>query len=158
MASIKPLYGSAASLAITLASLANNSANSSAVVDNGSDLNDDVLVHVQIKAGASGVSSTGYADVCVHPSVDDSTSFAGTTATGQASGITKRVTGFKTAGRIPLTSNAQVNELTFSLAALFGGSVPKRALISIENKSGAALDSTSGNHFVKTQGVQYQVV
>jgi len=152
----KPLYATAASLTVTLNSLANNTANSSVVIDNGTDLNDDLLVHVQVTAASSGVSATGYVEVCVHPSVDDSTSFAGTTATAQASGITKRVSGFKLAGRIPLTANSQVNELSFSLASLFGGTMPKRCMVSIENKSGAALAS-SGN-FTKVQGAQYQSV
>lgn len=158
MAVFKPQYSTASTLTITLASMANNTANSSAVIDNGTDLDGEKIVHVKIQANSTGVSSTGYVDVCVHPSVDDSTSFAGTTATGAATGITKRASGFKIAGRIPLTANSQVNELTFSIAALFGGNPPKRSLLSVENKSGAALDSTAGNHFIKYQGVQYQSV
>lgn len=156
MSTFKPLYATAQSFDITVNSLGNNSANSSAVVDNGTDLNDDVLGHVVLTAGSSGVSASGYAEVCVHPSVDDGTSFAGTTATAKTSGITKRANGFKIAGRIPLTANNQVNELSFSVAALFGGTAPKKFMISIENKSGASLAS-SGNS-AKYQGVQYQSV
>lgn len=150
------LYGTVQTLTLTIASLANNTVNASAVIDNTSDLFDDILIVGKVQANSTGVNAAGWFEIAAHPSIDGGTAFAGTTATGAASGTTKRNSGWKSVARPKLNANSMVNEFSQSLAALFGGSLPPKLLVTIENQSGAALDSTSGNHYVKYIGVKYQ--
>ena len=59
--------------------------------------------------------------------------------------------------------NVVANSTTYiggplSIASAFGGTLPARWGIVLENRSGAALDSTAGNHSAIYQGVLAQSV
>jgi hypothetical protein len=160
MSNIQPKFGSNnQSITVTLASLANGSARASTAIDNSSNLYFDILVQLKVKSGASAVSSTGTVNVYAVGSADGGTTYA-EAATGTDAGIT--LTSPPNARLIGVI-NVVANATTYigplmSVAEAFGGSIPDHVVIIVENKSGAALDSTEGNHAKFYQGEYAQVV
>ena len=137
----------------TLASLANAAFRQSAAIDNTTNLFTDALVAVQVKSAASATSATGYVDVYAAGTID-----GGTTYSGGASGSNAAFTGQLSAafklGRIAVIANATTyNGGPWSVASAFGGSLPQKWAIIVDNESGAALDATEGNHLKLYQGV-----
>jgi len=144
MATIKQLLGAAASLTITLASLANNAGRGSTAIDNGTTLAFGADIRVKVKTGASGVSSTGYIAVYLVSSEDGTSyddGFGGSDAA--LTPVNARLLGYITANANSTTYNA-----VFDTAAL-GITLPRKWAICLLNKTGAALDSTAGNHEIK---------
>lgn len=154
MSDIKIKYGTGGqTITITLASLASGSAQESTALDNATDLFLDALVQIKLKSGASSTSSTGYANVYAYGSVDDGTSYNGN-ATGTNASITlASPPNLRLIGVIAVVANATTYRGIFSVAAAFGGVLPKKWGIVVENQSGAALDSTGGNHAATYQGI-----
>lgn len=159
---IKIKYGSSnqaitCQLAPSGTGLANNGARASTAIDNTTNLFADALVSVQVKTGGSGVSSTGTVNVYAY-----GTSDGGTTYTDGATGSDAAITltsppNARLIGVINCVANATTYKGgPFSVAAAFGGSLPDHWGIVIENKTGAALDTTEGNHLKTYQGVQSQ--
>lgn len=160
MATIKPLYGSnAQAITVTLASLANGSAQQSTVIDNTSNLFLDALFQFVVKSGASGVSASGSVTVYAFGTVD-----GGTTYTDGAGATNASITLPAAPNMVPLfTMSVVTNATTYSsrvvsVASAFGGVLPDHWGIVVVNNSGAALDSTEGNHKKQYQGVQAQSV
>ena len=156
---IKQKFGTEAqALTCTLASLANNSARESTVVDNTSNLFVDALVMAQIKSGASGVSSTGYVNIYAYATVDAATPVYSDGATGSDAAITlTSPPNVRLIGVMNVVANATTYKGgPFSVAAAFGGVLPEKWGIIVENKTAAALDSTEGNHKKLYQGVYAQ--
>jgi hypothetical protein len=156
----KLLYGSNnQTITCSIASLANGSMQQSNVIDNTTNLFLDALVTVKSKTNAAGVSSTGTLNVYVYGTTD-----GGTTYTDGASGSDGAFTPTSPTNlRLIGVLNANTNGASFiggpfSVAAAFGGVLPAKWGIVIENKEGAALDSTAGNHVIQYQGIQTQNV
>lgn len=144
MANIKNEYNTSGTLTITIASLANGSGRCSTAVDNSTNKFIDIDVGVKVKSGASGTSSTGYVSVYIVESYDGTSyddSFAGSDAAFTP--VNARFL-----GNINVVANATTYIKTFSLAEI-GANLPKKWAIAIVNNSGAALDSTAGNHEIK---------
>lgn len=159
MSTIKLLYGSNnQAITCTLASLANNAARSATAIDNTTNLFEDALVQVAIKSGASGVTSTGVVNIYAAASSDGGTTYG--EGAGTNAGITLTVApNIKLIGSLNVVANATTYKSNpMSVAAIFGGFLPNFWGIVIENKSGAALDATEGNHLKIYQGVQRQAV
>ena len=141
----------------TVASLGNTSARVATAIDNTSNLFLDALVFLKLKTGASGVASTGQINVYAIGMVD-----GGTTYTENAGSTDAAVTLTSPPNaRLIGVINAVANATTyyggpFSVAQAFGGNLPDHWSIIVENQTGAALDSTPGNHFIKYQGVESQ--
>jgi hypothetical protein len=154
---IKNKYGASQSLTITLASLANNGARESNVIDTSASPVQDILAFFAVKTGASGVSSTGYVELFAYATVDGGTNYT-ENATGSDAGIT--LTSPPNAvfvGSFAAVANATTYKSgPFSLAAAFGGVLPEKVGIILRNVTGAALDSTEGNHTKKYQAVYSQ--
>lgn len=151
-------YGTAGqTLTLTLASLANNAARQSAAVDNSSTKYQDALVQLKIKTGASGTSSTGTVVVYACASVDGGTTYT-EGATGSDAALTLvSPTNLRMVGLINCVANATTYiSSPMSIAAAFGGKLPERWGIVVQNSTGAALDSTEGNHAKLWQGIAYQ--
>ncbi len=134
-------------ITITLASLANNGVRASTALDNTSNLDLDTMLVIKIKTGASAVSATGYVNVYVYGSADGGTSYSDG-VTGSDAGYTPTAPPNQ---RRLFSLNAVANATTYesdpwSVAQAFGGQLPDHWGILIENKTGAALDSTEGNH------------
>lgn len=159
MSSIKELIGSDSTLTCTLASLGSGSSRESTAVDNSSDLFLDVLMQLQIKSGASGTATTGYVNVYAYGTCDTGTTYTeGATGTDAAITLTSP-TNLRLIGRLNVVANSTTYKSSpFSVAAAFGGSMPKKWGIVVENQSGGTLDSTESNHKKLYTGVKAQVV
>lgn len=132
----KPQYIATANQAITITlnSLANGTPAWSNEIDNSTNLYSDILIGGIFAAGPSGVSSTGTLSILV----------AGTTGgTG-----TEPITNVSDADLVQVlicNANSATPKLTpKSIAAIYGGRLPRQFKIGVLNNSGAALAS-SGN-------------
>lgn len=158
MADIKQKYGTnGQALTCTIASLANNSARQSTEVDNSSNVFIDALVVLKITAGASGTSSTGYVNLYAYATVDN-----GTTRTEGAGASDAAITLVSPTNLILVaTVNVVANNVVYvggpwSVARAFGGSLPEKWGMVVENKSGGTL-AASGQSLTY-QGVYLQTV
>jgi hypothetical protein len=155
---IKAKFGTSnQAITITLASLANNSARASTVIDNSSNLFLDALVQLHIRSG-SGVSASGYVSIYVYGTADGGSNYT-EGATGSDAAITLTVPpNAKLIGIINIVASTTTYKAgPFNVAAAFSGVLPEKWGIIVENKTGAALDSTEGNHAKFYQGWFNQV-
>lgn len=141
-------------ITITLASLANNGARESTVIDNSSNLWMDALVGGKVKSGASGTAATGTVNVYAYGTDDGGTTYSDG-ATGSDAGITlTSPPNMRLLGVVNVVANATTYKFgPFAVAQAFGGVLPEKWGIVIENKTSGTLDSTGGNHAVHYQGV-----
>tara|TARA_Y100000310_G_scaffold341268_1_gene439899 strand:- start:798 stop:1271 length:474 start_codon:yes stop_codon:yes gene_type:complete len=142
-------------ITLTQASLADGSARESTSVDNTTNKFVDAMVAGKTKANASGTSSTGFLSIFAYATAD-----GGTTYTDAATGTDSAHTinnNLKFMGSVELNANSETAQWgPFSLAKAFGGLLPDEWGIVIENNSGAALDSTGGNHAAFYQGIEFE--
>lgn len=160
MATLQNKYGTNnQALTLTIASLANGSARESTVVDNTSNAFIDALVQLKIKTNAAGTSATGYVVVYAYGTADGGTTY-GDGATGTDAGITlTNPPNLQVIGIINCVANATTYKSNpMSVRKAFGGTLPDKWGIVIENKTGAALDATAGNHAAFYQGVKGESV
>ena len=144
MATATLSYGSNEALTITIASLANAALRQSTEVDNTTDGFLTGTLGVKVKTGASGTAATGYVNVWAWANSNDiRDGLAGTSDAAIASN-----TGLRLVGTIAAGANATTYTKTFDLGDVFGGSLPPKWGIVLENLTGAALDSTAGSHAV----------
>jgi hypothetical protein len=159
MSTFKSLYGTEKqSITITLASLTNTSVRGSVVVDNTTNLFLDALVQVQIKSGAASTSANGFANIYAYGTVDAADSLYTEGSSGTDQSITLTVpTNARLIGTLNMVANAvtYVSE-PFSVAAAFGGVLPEKWGIFVENQSGGTFDGTTA--FAYYQGVYAQSV
>lgn len=159
MADLKQAFAASTAITITLASLAAGSARESAFVDNASNLFLDVLVYLQV--GLQTGTPTG--DKCVYVYVygsEDGTNYTDN-ATGANAAITLRSpTNLRPLGVIatPDAGGLTYKSSPMSVAAAFGGVIPRRWGIVVLNSSGVALSATEGDHAKSYTGVYYQTV
>ena len=143
MASIKQAYETSDTLTITLASLANAAGRAATAIDNTTNKDPWAKVYVKVKTGASGVSTTGTVNVYLISAADATNyddNFAGTDAAYTP--VNAKLIGFLYAN-----ANATSYYKTINLEDL-GVELPQKFSIGIYNATGAALDSTAGNHAV----------
>jgi hypothetical protein len=143
----------------TWASLASGSARASTAIDNTSNLFDEIFFQPTCKSGASGVSATGYASFYVSGTVDGGTTY-GEGATGTDAAITLTTPpNVKLIGTLNMVANATTYDGNpMACSPGLGGSLTDHIVIICLNKSGAAFDSTEGNHNKRYQGKQAQSV
>ena len=138
---------------ITLASLANSTSQSTGIrgtayVDNTANLDVDDQVTVQITTGASGVSATGSVVIYAFSCVGGTTTCTdGVTGTDAAQTLTNPTNLVKIISCNTVANSTAYTCGSFSVANAFGGTVPARWGIVIQNLSGAALSAT-GNSIV----------
>ncbi len=158
MSSVKRTFGSAGqAITITLASLTTGSARASTVVDNTTNLFLDALVQVQTKTG-TGPAVPNIINVYAYATVDGGTTYSDG-ATGSDAGIT--LTAPPNAVligsiNVPAASTSYKSG-PMSVAAGFGGVLPAKWGIIIENQSGTTLSATGGDHIVQYQGAYVTV-
>lgn len=160
MSTIKALYGTNnQAITVTLASLTTGSSRASTVVDNTSNLFMDALVFLNIKSGASGTTSTGYVTIYAYGTSNGGTNYTeGASGTDAALTLTSP-TNLKLVGIINVVASATTYSAgPFSIASAFGGQLPDKWGIVVQNNTGGSLDSTEGNHLKIYQGIQAQVV
>ncbi len=156
MSDIKAKFGtSGQSITCTITSLANNGQRESTVVDNSSNLFLDALVMVKVKSASASTSATGYVNVYAYATVDGGTTYSDT-CTGSNAGVTlTSPPNLKLIGTIAVVANSTTyNGGPMSVAAAFGGVLPEKWGIVIENKTGATLDASVGS--AQYQGVLAQ--
>lgn len=153
-ATIKISYrASNTALTITLASLANSTTQSTGIrgsvsVDNTTNLDVDEQVYVIAKTAASSVSATGtvvvYAYGCAGGT---STCTDGVTGTDATQTLTNPTNLVQVGVCNTVANNTTYTCGPFSIAAAFGGAVPGKWGVVIQNQSGAAL-AASGSSVV----------
>lgn len=157
MANIKANYGTAAqAIACDITGLANNASRQSDVIDNTTNLFLDALVHVTIKAGASGTAAGGVVNVYAYATVDGGTKYSGG-ATGSDAAYTQVVPSqLRLIGQVVVVADAVTYEGgPFSVANAFGGILPAKWGLVIENVSGSTTDASVGA--AEYQGIFQQV-
>lgn len=153
MADIKQSFGTSTSITITLNSLGSASARESTAVDNSSNLYLDAIVRVSVSVGT--VASPKEVRVYVYGSED------GTVYEDPATGTDAAITledppVMKLARIIPCPTSSKVYEVLFSVAQCFGGTMPRKWGIVVDNQSGAAL--AASNNSASYTGVYQTVV
>lgn len=154
---IKQKFGTSnQAFTLTIASLTSGSARESTAIDNSSNVFQDALVQVKIKSAGSGTSGTGYVNIYAYATADGGTTYSdGCTGSDAAVTLTSP-TNLKLIGVLNVVANATTYKSSpFSVAAAFGV-LPDHWGIVIENKTGATLDATGGNHAAFYQGVYQQ--
>jgi hypothetical protein len=154
---IKGKFGTSnQAITCTITSLANNGQRQSTVVDNSSNLFLDALVFLTAKSAAASTSATGYIAVYAYATVDGGTNYSDT-VTGADGAITLTAPpNLKLLGILNVVANATTYKGgPWSVAAAFGGVLPEKWGIVIENKTGATLDASVGAAIY--QGVLNQV-
>jgi hypothetical protein len=150
---IKVWYRGTTSMTVThLQSLANSSSTStgnwaSAAVDNTTNMDVDEQVYVQVTTGSSGVSSTGtvivYAYGCLGETSICSDGLSGGEGTVVYSSTSPNLMKL---GSCNVTANSTMYVCgPYSIANAFGGAVPARWGISLENLTGTALGPNGNN-------------
>lgn len=154
MASVLEAFGTnGQTFTCTLASLANGSARQSTIIDNTSNLFLDVLMMLKVKTGSSGVSATGVVNVYAGGTVDNASTLTEGAGSTDAAITLVSPTNLGFIGSVNAVANGtSYTSKPFSIAAAFGGILPAKFFVVIENKTGAALDSTEGNHAKLWQG------
>ncbi len=154
MADIKQKYGtSGQALTITLASLTNTSLRQSAYVDNATTLFFNAIVTASITLNSSGVSSTGIINIYAYASSDGGTLYT-SGASGSDAAYTAEKLNLVLVASLDANTNSEVVSTTFDIASAFGGVMPERWGVVVENATGAALGASG--HSVKYQGVYGQ--
>jgi hypothetical protein len=138
-----------------LGGLANNSQKTLASIDlSGLTLLDLMFQVTKIKTNASGTSSTGYVNIYVAGTCDGGTTY-GEGASSDAAITLTSPPNLILVQKINCVANATTYKGNpVAIAALFNGPLPDHVIFVVENKTGAALDSTDGNHAAIYQTVK----
>jgi hypothetical protein len=126
---------------ITLASLANATTATSSAIDNSTNKFLSALVQLKVKTNAAGTSATGSCSVYLVRSTDAGSTYDDSTATFL--------------GDLPTVANATTYIRIFSTEPL--GPLGTSWKVALVNNSGAALDSTGGNHKMEFTGIKFDV-
>ena len=133
-------------ITITITSLTNTSLRQSTVVDNSSNLFLDALVMCKVKSAAASTSATGYVAIYGYGTADGGTTYDGG-ATGTDGAYTVDVTppNLVLIGILNLNANSTTVQRTFSVATAFGGQLPQKWGIIVQNVTAATLDASVGS-------------
>jgi hypothetical protein len=157
MATIKTNYGASnQAVTITLNSLNNTLARSSAAIDNTTNLYVDALIQLTIKTGGTSTQASGVINIFAYGTTDGGTTYPD--GSGTDVGLTLlKPTNFVMIGQINAVANAVVYKSEpFSIAAAFGGVLPASWGIVVENQTGDNLDATAGGS-VTYQGIKASI-
>lgn len=158
MADVKTAYGTAGvTITCTLTSLADSSTagRESAVVDNTTDKFLDALVFGKIRPQNSGtISSPSAVFVWAYANIDAGATYPDTVTGADAAITMNNPTQLKLLGTIYVTTiNVQYKGGPWSVAALYGGRMPARWGIVVQNDCGTAFSATAGDHQFYYQGI-----
>lgn len=143
---VKLVYTGKVSLTCTLTSVTNNTQWGCASVDNTTNLYLDAVTFIQIKTNAAGTSATGTLNVYAYGSADSGTTYSDSVTGTNASQTLTSPPNVKVIGVCNAVANATTyNCGPFEVAQAFGGVLPDKWGIVVENKSGATLDATIGS-------------
>lgn len=156
MASIKVAYGTSTALTISLGSLASSATagRESTSVDNTANLYLDVLVQAKIVLQAGSPANDKAVYIYAYGSEDGSQYTDN--ATGSDANITLRSpSNIVIVGVIPCPDSGALTYRSqpMSIAAAFGGYLPRKWGIVIRNFTGVTFNATGGNHTVTYTGI-----
>lgn len=166
MATIKPAYTTSAAITITLASLATSSTRvagrESTVVDNTSNLFLDALVSGKVTTGTSPTAGKQI-DVWVYASENGTAYpdvFDGTDSDETVTSENVRNAALRLGATIIVdsTSDRTYWVAPFSIAALYGGNMPRKWGLFVTHDTGVNLNATGGNHAFSYTGMHLQSV
>ena len=151
-------YATSNAITITLNSLASSSTagRGGAAVDNTSNKYDDALVYVQFKVG-TGVANDRAIYVYVYGS-EDGTNYDGSSAenVGTDAAVTlDTVTNLRGPVPVSVSTNSITVKKVFSVASFFGGVMPRKWGVVVQNFCGSALTGTPSDHAVTYTGITY---
>jgi hypothetical protein len=127
-----------------------------AIDNNATDQAIDAVLGGFITTGTSPTASKQI-EVWVSGSYDG-TSYAGG-ATGSDANLTPQAKSLLKLGQVIPTTSTSNQKYTFcvgSVAALFGGAMPRKWSVFVVHNTGVALNSTAGNHEIKHTPIKYQ--
>lgn len=157
MSYLRTKFDTSQNFTITLASLANNAARESTAVDNTTTAYVDVLVQLQVKLQAGSPSAS--INVYAYGS-EDGVNYADN-ATGSDAALTMRSpTNLVLVGVVntPTSGALTYKSEPISIAKAFGGVMPRKWGIVVENKSAIAFDASEGNHAKRFTGIYMESV
>lgn len=154
MATVKPSYpATGTALTCTIASLTNNSQRQSTAVDNTSNLYEDVTVQLVTKTASSATSATGVVNVYVLTSSDGGTTYGENAGASDAAiTLTAPPNAFLLFSLNTVANSTTYKSDAYSIKQALGF-MPDHWVLVVENKSGATLDATGGNHSLKYAGL-----
>lgn len=155
MATLSSNYDTADTVTLTLASLANGSWRQSTAVVNTTDLFLDALLGGSVQTGTT-PTANGTIDIYLYASYD------GTNYTGGASGSDAAYTAdgeenlfvFVKSIIVDATSDQDYVWGPISVAAAYGGIMPSRWGVVVENNTGSTLNATGSNNETQFIGVK----
>lgn len=160
MADFKNKYGTSTAITITLASLASSATASreSTAIDNGTNLFVDALLYVAVKLQA-GTPANDKAIYVYGYGSEDGTNYTDN-ATGSDAALTQRVpTNLRLIGVIAAPDAGGLTyKGVYTVAQAFGGVLPRKWGIVIQNYTNVTLSATGGDHAVTYTGIHYQSV
>jgi len=153
-------YGTSTAITCTLASLASSATagRSCAAIDNTSDKFVDAMLYIAVKTSASALANDKACYVYLYGS-EDGTNYNGSSA--EAEGTNAAVTlDSPTNLKGPYIIACPASSVTYklvigSVAAAFGGVMPRKWGFVLQNYTGQNLDSTEGNHTKTYTGITY---
>lgn len=164
MSTINVKYAGSAGVVLGVSSLASSSTftsgRESTVIDNSSNLFDDILIRGKIKTTAQ--TSGTQILIQAYSIIDDTPSYPDA-FTGTDANVTLTTAGIgagflKTAAVLPNDStSARTFDFAFPVAPLFGGVLPNKFGLYVSHNTGGALDGTAANHFFNMLGVTFTV-
>jgi hypothetical protein len=157
---VAPAYGTTGSLTITIASLTNASARASTVVDNTSTKFDDVFIFVKTTSAAAATSATGYVNIWGYAGMSGQTTFAEGFVGTDAALTMSSPPNLQMIGQVTVNANSKTYWAgPFSFCRTYGlERLPPQWGIVFENRSGATLNATAGNHSITWQGVNGKLI
>lgn len=165
MATVTTNYTAAASLTLTVTSLADGGYRESTAVDNSTNKYVDALVGGKIQIGAPGADGT--IAIYAYGSYDGTEYTAGVTGTdGTITWGTTGSTGLDGFNNLPLLGVVSVDATDdnddcrwgpFSVAQAFGGVLPTKWGVVVKNSTGASLHATGTNNECQFQGIKFDV-
>lgn len=153
---IKQKFGTSnQSITCTITSLTNNSQRQSTAIDNSTNLYLDALVFLTIKSAAASTSASGYCNVYAYGTVDGGSNYSDGASGTDGSITLTSPPNVRLVGTVNVVANSTTYKAgPFSIAAAFGGIMPEKWGIIVENKTGATLDASVGSAIY--QGVYAQ--
>src|SRR5438552_184937 len=143
----KITYGTSTAITCTLASLAQAAARESTAVDNTSNLFLDVLVYVAVTLQSGSPASDKQIVIYAYGS-EDGTNYTDN-ATGTDAAVTLRIpANFRVIGVIatPDSGSLLYKSHPMSIAAAFGGVMPRKWGIVVENRTNITFNATENTH------------
>lgn len=156
---VRPAYGTAdQAVTISLGGLTNGAARESTVIDNSATPFYDVLVTVKVKSGAGAVGSDQAVNVFFYGTVGGTTYPDTVTGADAAITLDSPTQLGPPAGVVRISVAATTFKSNpISVRSAFGGTMPSKWGVVIQNKAGQTLDASNASHSVTYQGQYDQV-